>query len=273
MKKVQNLGVIHRIGLALVLGLCGLLILTGLATAKWNVFRAANLVLKFDGGVTPRALPRHELAPAGVTGKFQITSTDGSHIPALRGGTFEGDRNIAFDTAGLPVCRKGELEARNSDEARNLCGDAVVGTGNATVEISFPESAPITVKSPLTFFNAGSQGGITTFLVHIFITVPIPAAIVSTVKLKRVSDGRYGLRIITEIPKVAGGAGSVTDASFDLKRLFTYKGKKRSYLLAKCPDGRFQFKVVNTDFEVAGLPAGASPAFSGTLSRPCTPKG
>lgn len=246
---------------------------TAIATAKWDVFRAGNVILKFDGGTLPNVLPRHEPAPIGVFGKVQISTSDGSHPPAFRGGTFEVDRNAGIDAKGLPVCSARELEARDSKTAKRVCRTSIVGSGTGTVEIEFPEQRPIEVKTPLTFFNGGVKGRTTTLFVHAFITVPTPAAVVTTVKLSEIDKGRYGLRVVSEIPVIAGGAGSVLYASFKVKRLFAYRGEKHSYLTGQCPDGRLLFRVVKTDFKVeaAGLPS--APSLSGALVRPCIPKG
>jgi hypothetical protein len=262
----------RRVGFVCAAAICGLVLLTGVASAKWNVFRAGNVILKFDGGVSPKQLPRHELASVGVIGKFEIATTDGSHAPAFRAGTFDSDRNLAIDATGLPVCRKGQLEANTSQTAKRLCGESIVGTGSGTVEIAFPEQGPILVKSPFLFFNGGVRSGITTLFVHIYVTVPAPVAVITTVKFKRIHKGRYGLRFVSDVPEIAGGAGSVIDAHFRLERTFTYKGEKRSYLRAKCPDGQFLFRVVSTEFDVEGLPPGTSPSVSGTIARPCSPR-
>ena len=49
-----------------------------------------------------------------------------------------------------------------------------------------------------------------TFYIHAYITVPTPAAIVTTVKIKKIHKGRFGTESVASIPKIAGGAGSVT---------------------------------------------------------------
>jgi hypothetical protein len=54
------------------------------------------------------------------------------------------------------------------------------------------------------------------------------------VKIKKIHNGRYGLKSIATIPKIAGGSGSVK--SFSLK--IGNKGKK--VLFAQCPDGKLQ---------------------------------
>lgn len=260
------------VGLALTALGCGALVWSvGVASARWDVFRAGDVILKFDGGVTPRALPRFEPAPLGVQGRIQIAMADGSHPPAFRSGVFEGDRDIVLDATGLPTCRGGRLEARDTRGARRACGDAIVGSGSGTVEIAFAEQAPILVESPLTFFNGGVKGNTTTLYVHAFITVPVPAAIVTTVRLEELRRGPYGLRIESEVPVIAGGSGSIVAARFNLGRRFVVAGERHSYLSGKCPDGRFRLRIVRTEFEVPGTGHAALP-LSGELARPCTPR-
>jgi hypothetical protein len=60
------------------------------------------------------------------------------------------------------------------------------------------------------------------------------------VKIKEIHKGRYGLLSVASIPKIAGGAGSVSSFRLKIDKKFTYKGKKVSILSAKCPDGKLQ---------------------------------
>jgi hypothetical protein len=64
---------------------------------------------------------------------------------------------------------------------------------------------------------------------------------------------------------IAGGSGSVQSFELTLGKNFTYKGKPQSYLTAKCPDGHLD--AHGTAVFKGGIKA------SGTLVRPCTPKG
>ncbi len=143
------------------------------------------------------------------------------------------------------------------------------------MEIAFPEQAPIRAHSPLTLFNGGTKGGKTTLFIHAFITVPVPAAIVTTVTIKKIHKGRYGYHAIARIPVIAGGSGSVLDFSFKIKRIFSYKGKKRSYIAARCPDGHFKAKVLKALFRnEARTPGVASTTvLRSSLVVPCTPRG
>jgi hypothetical protein len=221
----------------LLVGLVGV----GSATADKPVtVEAGNLVFTFNGGFTPKALPKSKLAPITLTASGKIATKDGTHPPALKEAVVETDKNGAVNVTGLPVCRSGQLQSRDTKAARKACPKAIIGSGKTTVEVQFPESKPILVNSALTVFNGGKKGGTTTFYIHAFFTAPITGAIVTTVKIKKIHRGRYGLKSIATIPKIANGSGSVK--SFDLKigKTYTYKGKKMSVLSAKCSDGKLQ---------------------------------
>src|SRR6185295_5040329 len=104
----------------------------------------------------------------------------------------------------------------------------------------FAESKPFIAKSELLAFNAGVKGGTTTILIHAFLKNPVSAAVVTTVKVSKIHNGPYGTKSIATIPVIAGGSGSVKKFNLEFFRQFTYKGKKQSYLLAKCPTGKLQ---------------------------------
>ncbi len=59
-------------------------------------------------------------------------------------------------------------------------------------------------------------------------------------KIKKIHNGRFGLKSVASVPKIAGGSGSVTFFALKIDKKFTYKGKKVSVLTAKCPDGKLQ---------------------------------
>jgi len=241
------------------------LIVVGSALARPNVVQVGNLVVKDNGGIAPSALPKHKQIPVKAYLNASVSTVDNSHPPAAREVVIDVDKNIQVNARGLPTCKGGQLESRDTKGARRACGKAIVGTGSGQVEIAFPEQKPITVTSPLTMFNGGVAGGKTTIFVHAFITVPVPAAIVTTVKITPIRRGPYGIHTVSRIPAIAGGAGSVTRFRLKIDRKFAYKGKKRSYLTASCPAGRH-------------LTKGRVRFDGGTLLKfthplPCTPKG
>jgi len=156
----------------------------------------------------------------------------------------------------VPACTSGKLQAQTTEGARKACGPAIVGSGTTEVEVQFPEQPKIDVKSELLAFNGGFHGGVTTLYIHAYLTAPVTAAIVTTVKIKKVHKGRYGTESVATVPKIAGGSGSVT--YFKLKF-------DKGILFGQCPDGKLQ--AHGTAVFDDGTKASA------TVIRPCTPKG
>lgn len=219
--------------LALALGALVALTVTGFATAEKPVkVRAGNLELTFNGGFTPKKLSKTKLTPISLTVSADIATVDGTHPPALKEFNVETDKNGAIDVKGLPKCTASKLQSQDTKHAEAICKSAIIGSGQATAEIAFPEQAPIPAKSKIIAFNGGFKGGTTTLFVHAYLTVPTPAAIVTTVKIKKIHHGRYGLKAVSTIPKIAGGSGSV--------RHFNLTINKKGVLSAKCPDGKLQ---------------------------------
>jgi hypothetical protein len=256
-----------RLGFAAAVAALAVLVVGGTAFAanKPVKVEAGNLVFTFNGGFSPTALPKKELAPITPTASAKIASKDGTHPPALTSTVIETDKNGAVNVKGLPVCKSGALQSRDTAAAKKACPKSIIGTGKTTVEVQFPEQKPIDVNSALTVFNGGQKGGKTTFYIHAFFSAPISGAIVTPVKIQKISKGRYGLKSVATIPKIANGSGSVT--SFDLKigRTYTYKGKKVSVLSAKCADGKLQASATAkfSDGTTASAP----------IIRTCTSKG
>jgi hypothetical protein len=238
----------------------------GVALAeKPIVVKVGNVVVTFNGGVTPKKLPRNTLAPIAFTASGKVKTSDGSHLPALEKVVIEADRNSAINAKGLAVCTSGKLQAQDTPHAEKICKEAIVGKGITNVEVAFPESTPFIAKSRLLAFNGGVRGGKTTIFVHAYLSAPVSAAIVTTVQVSKIHKGRFGLKSVASIPKIAGGYGSVKEFSLTINRSFTYKGKKQSYLLAKCPDGHLN--AYGTAF------FGGGPTVSAEIVRSCTPKG
>jgi hypothetical protein len=247
--------------LMLTMALMGLLAVSvaGIASAAGGggpvTVEAGNLKVTFDGGFSPTKLPKNKMVPIVFSASGKLQTKDGTHPPALKTVEVESDKNGTINTKGVPTCTSGKLQSRDTKAAEKVCGPAIIGTGTTNVEIAFPEQKPIPVSSKLLVFNGGTSGGKTTLFIHAYITVPTPAAIVTTVKIKKIHHGRYGLLSVASIPKIAGGSGSVT--SFSLK-----VGNKKKVLMAKCPDGKLQ--AHGTAIFADGTKASA------TIIRTCT---
>ncbi len=242
----------------------------GFATAKGKgpkptVVRAGNMVLALNGDVEPKKLPKHEFAPLGFWGSARLSTVDGSHPPALEESLFDVDKDVVIDVTGLPACRIGQLEARETKKAEAVCGDAILGRGTATVEVAFPEQEPFDSTGPLIFFNGGERDGIVKVLSYAYVSVPAPTAVVATSEIRQVSKGAFGFRVKTVFPRIAGGAGSIVAARFGMRRVYTYKGRRRSVISGRCRDGRLQARGV-FDFSDDSV-------LSGSILRTCTAVG
>lgn len=242
------------------------LVASGLAgAAKPTVVRAGNLVLRLNGDVSPKVLPKERLAPIALRISGNIANADGSHPPAARLVIADFDKHGTVNARGLPACRPGQLQARNTGAAKAACRRAIVGSGKTTVQVEFPEQAAFLSTGPLVLFNGGVRGRVTTIYIHAYVNVPAPTAIVTTVRIKPVRSGRFGTRATARIPKIAGGYGSVRRFAMKIQRTFRHRGKSQSYLLARCANGRFF-----AHGEVAFV---GGPRIGGTVVRACRSRG
>ncbi len=207
------------------------------ANAVQITLRAGNVVTTFGGDASPKKLPKSKYAPvkAHIFGK--VSTANGNHPPALREVEVDFDKDVKINVKGLAACKPGQLQARNTAAAMKVCGKSKIGSGISHVEIAFPEQNPIKVTSPLTVFSGGEKGGKVKLLIHIFITVPVPAAVVTDVTITKKGSGIHS---VAKVPVVAGGSGSAMDFDFTVGKTFSYKGKKVGYSEAKCPDGVFK---------------------------------
>jgi hypothetical protein len=202
-----------------------------------------DLRLTVDGAITPKALPRDELAPISFHAEGKLASLDGAPLPPLERIVLDSSPNGVVDAVGLPACRLEKLKATTTAAAIKACPRAVVGRGKAEIEVAFPEQAPFDATGPIVLFNGGIAGGTTTIYAHAYVDVPAPTAVIVTVKATKEHDGPYGLHTVATIPVIAGGAGAVKTFELTVHRLFTYRGHRESFLEGKCEDGRFLAKV------------------------------
>jgi hypothetical protein len=223
---------------ALVAATAGL-ILAAAASGAREVVRVGNLFLADNGGLIPSRLPSRERAPVRARLIGEVGTVDGSHPPALRTVDLDVDRSVRVDAVGLPICGLGEITSRSTADARRACGAAIVGSGEAEVEVAFPEQRPFSAKGPLLLFNGGVRGATTTLFLHAYVAIPAPTAIIVPVTLTRIHRDRFGLSIHADVPRIAGGAGSVTRFELDVGRAFTHRGARRSFLSANCPSGKY----------------------------------
>jgi hypothetical protein len=241
-------------------------LLCGVAMAAApTVVRLEDLVLRIDGGLTPKSLPKEEMAPVSLHVDSGLETVDGSQPPAIREVVLDSDKNAVIDAKGLPTCKLSDVLARTTKGAEEACPGAIVGRGKGTVRVAFPEQEPFYATGPLVVFNAGSAGGATHVLFQIYVDVPAPTAVVTTLTATPEHKGRFGLHSVAKIPVIAGGAGSITHFEMTIGRRFQREGKTRGFLEARCRQGHFA--------AVASFRFADGRSMTGDFERPCTAKG
>jgi hypothetical protein len=162
---------------------------------------------EFEAGFLPSVLSRSEQTPISLRTAMRFKTSDGTPPPAVKEFELSEDRHARLNLKGVPVCPPGNVE---SPPPQQRCKAAEIGAGKMLVNIHFPGESPIEKNTELTVFNRGLNEGSRTFLIVGYLRVPTPAQIITTVTVKRSSPGRYKLKLVGAIPKIAGGSGSVT---------------------------------------------------------------
>jgi hypothetical protein len=204
------------------------------AAARGEVRQEGNLLVAFDGGISPHSLPRSEKAPVTVNVESTIKASDGADPPPqLREITISINRGGTLFDRGLPTCKVREIQPTTIRAARRICGGAIVGSGHVQVRVHLTNQEPFTFEGPLLVFNAKPLGGKRRLLAQVYGTRP-PSAFVLTFKILR-RKGRFGTVIKTRLPKSAWKWAYLTHFDMRLRRIYTYEGKRRSYVSAGCP--------------------------------------
>jgi len=202
----------------------------------------------------------------------RVKTSDSTHPPALREAVIDIDKDIRVNVKELPVC-EAHVDVREAGKRlERLCRSSIIGRGEARFEIAFPEQEPIKLTSSLFILNGGEKSGEVTLLIHTFITVPAPTAIVTTVTITRKGGG---IHAVAKVPVIAGGSGSLLGFNFRLGKTYEYKGRKLGYLEAKCPDEAFKVSVPSLLFKNEAHTPGQDTAFNfrGAFAVPCIPQG
>jgi hypothetical protein len=219
-----------------------LLALAASADAIKVHLRLGDLLIAGEGGVTPSRLPKDRDAPITIYGGGTISTVSGAYPPVIKDIDFEFDKHGSVVTTGLPVCTAAKLQATTVPVARKNCPGAIVGKGFGRGVVVFPEQPAIPVSSPITLFNGPKKGGNNTVFAHFYTTVPAPVAFVIPIVIQKISNGIYGYRTEARIPPIAGGNGIPLSGHLTIGKKWTYKGRRYSYVNARCATGRLQAK-------------------------------
>jgi hypothetical protein len=191
-----------------------------------------------EAAIAPTALYKKTFSPGSLfvdvkTGS--TTSTTGAPSPAVHD-VIDFDQNLSLLTKGLPTCNAAQLQSATTEVAERLCGSAKIGSGEATTLL--PLGVLYTEPTKVTAFNGVPQGGKPVVLLHAYGTSPVQTTLVLTGVVSNYGKEGFGPRLDVTIPPIAGGSGAITDFRVKIQKSWTYKGKKMSFINAKCPASR-----------------------------------
>lgn len=236
--------------------------------AQAEVEQQGDVIVVFDGGISPRSLPRKGVAPVAVSIDSSFKSAEGAEPPAqLREITIAINHGGKIFDKGLPTCRVRKIQPTTMRAAHRICGGAIVGSGHVQLRIYLTNQQPFTFKGPLLVFHAKRTAGHRRLLAQVYGIKP-PSAFVLTFNILH-EPGTFGTVIKTTLPKPAHEWAYVTHFDMRLRRIYTYRGQKHSFISAGCPapDG---FPGAVYPFAQANFGFAEGQEISTTLIRDCT---
>lgn len=226
----------------------------GAPTAGAELVQQDEVRVAVTGELSPKRLPRHGTAPVSVTIGGRISPTGKGALPQLQAVSFAFNSAGRLYLRGLPRCRLGRIDPSTTQEALLACRSALVGEGQFSADVRFPEQSPFPSRGKVLAFNGVLRGRPTIFA-HIYGTEPVPTANVLPLRIER-GKGTFSTRLEASLPQATGDWGYVTGLSLRLGRDFSSRGKSRSFLSAGCPAPKgfpgALFPLVKVSFAFAG---------------------
>lgn len=189
-----------------------------------------------DSLIGPKKLSKTKLTPATLQVTTLTTST--SHpipSPAIHA-TIDFDKNAALFTKGLPTCNPSKVQNQSTENAERACRSAKIGSGHAVAYLQAGQLYE--VQQTVTAFNGTPKGGKPTVILHTYGTTPLQTTLVLVGTVTNYNKEGYGPRLELEIPLIAGGTGALKEFEVKIDKKWTYKGVKRSFISAKCPNSK-----------------------------------
>jgi len=219
-----------------------------------SIVRKGNLQVKVSGSIAPKRLPRETSAPVSVSIAGQIATTDQSPPPELEELQVDLNRHGSLETTGLPLCRVGQIHPASTSRALSECGRSLVGSGSFGVDVVLAGQEPYPTVGRMLLFN-GTYKHKHALLGQIYSVHPFANSFVIPFVIHDKAKGIYGLSLSAKLPAALTSWGRVTGLKLELRRSYSYAGKRRSFISASCPApkgfSRAPFTLARTSFRFA----------------------
>jgi hypothetical protein len=212
------------------LGLSGSL--TCATPAGAELAREGDLIASFDGSLAPTKLPRRVPAPVTVSVAGDFKTARGASLPQLRSISVAVNRSGRLYDRGLPTCEVRAIQPATEHQARAECRDAIIGSGNVTLQARIASQSPFPVRARVLIFNGAHRDGKRLILAQAYSKDP-PGAFILTFRVKK-TKGVFGTVLSTSLPRSARQWAYLTHFDMTLGRTYRHGGERRSYVSAAC---------------------------------------
>jgi hypothetical protein len=263
---VSSAGGARRLG---IVAAVAVLVAACAAPAFAELAEKGDVFVHFGGGISPRALPRHRLAPIAVRIEGTIRVPAGHRPPSLSRIRIALNRGGRLATRGLRVCRRSRIESATPSQALANCGPALVGSGGIVARTSFVDQSTYLLRGNVLLFNSVAHGR-PAILAHVFQSAPAPVTNIIVFEIRR-ARGAFGTVITAGLPPALEHNGYLKSIFLRLQRTYAFRGRARSYLSASCPAPK-GFPLATFPFARASMSFDDGRTLSATLIRTCKAK-
>jgi hypothetical protein len=210
------------------------LLLCAAIPARAEVGQDGSAIATFDAQLRPSSLPREEPAAVAVrvAGDFRDSSGDPERLSQLRQIKVAINRQGRLFDRGLPVCEVRRIQPAREKAARQICGDAIVGSGHIDLRARLSPQPSFPLQANLLVFNGPRRDGTKLIYAQAYSFKP-PGAFVLTFRVTE-QPGVFGTVLTTTLPRSAQSWAYLTHFDMTLHRTYDYRGQRRSYVSAAC---------------------------------------
>jgi hypothetical protein len=234
------------------------------ALASVGIASAVPNTQTIDGSIKPKKLPKRG-AGAPIKLKVDVSSTNSGNANQVPNATTNAkvdfDKDMSYQQKGFPTCdSSGFNAATTTTQAKQECGDSVIGSGSASIQVPTATGAPpLQVAADVTVFNGKAKG------IILFTYNTLSGGTVLNGKIKKSTASGYGLMLDVDVPPLAGGSAVIQQFAATVNKKYKSGGKKRSILSSTCKDKKLKFQARFTDNQ--------GQLATGTDKQACTQKG